>query len=90
MYKGIDEGYWTRLQNKTFWNYLLLDKHGVVALDDWHLKALNEKRPKHPTEPPLLPADAKGKSLYQVAVFHSMHCLVGLLLAQLLSSVYYC
>lgn len=74
-YKGIDEGYWDRLQNKTLWDYYILGKHGVVALDDSHLKALNEQKIPHPTTPPLLPDDVKGMSLYQVGVFHSMHCI---------------
>lgn len=74
-YKGIDEGYWTRLTNKTLRDYYVLAKHGVVALDDSHLTALNETKVPHPTTPPLLPDDVKGMSLYQVGVFHSMHCI---------------
>ena len=44
-------------------------------LKNSHLPALHQVQAARPTEPPLLPAGSEGSSLYQVAVFHSLHCL---------------
>lgn len=77
-YLADDSGFWTRLNNQTFWDYVMIDQKPVVAIDDRHLAALGEKFIPRPTAAPLLPADTKGKSLYGVGAFHSMHCIVSI------------
>lgn len=54
---------------------MLLPKNGIVMLHNKHLPALDQTLAKRPITPPLLPPGTENHSLYQVAVFHSLHCL---------------